>query len=345
MRLGGKYADSVWQVMQGFCVATALCLAGGVRVHGQRVTVIIDTTAPAGISRFDSGITHEHYSLDAGGDPDSIARARRLLMASCRYQCQAIMGWGADNPEPSPGVYEWQSLDARIHLIRSMPGTVPVLTLCAAPDWMKGDKPGQTDWSRIEVAPLPSHYADFAHLAAAVARRYPDVLHYQVWNEFKGFWNEAAHNWDYAGYTALYNQVYDALKAVNPRIQVGGPYLVVEGDGTDSAQWWGAQPITARNNRVLDYWLQHAHGADFIVLDRSVVDDELGRKERTAREVMAHTADIGSICDQVRAKTHLPIWFAECYGWTDKAEDRQLLAACMASLFAHLIRHGATTAL
>ena len=323
----------------------ALCLASGVWAQGRQVKVTIDRRAPVGISRFDTGVTHEHYSLDAWGDPAAIARAKRLLMASCRYQCQAIMGWGADNPEPSPGIFDWKSLDARIALIRSLPGTVPVITLCAAPDWMKGGKPGQTDWSKIEVAPLPSHYADFAQLAAAVARRYPNVRHYQVWNEFKGFWDEAANNWDYAGYTSLYNQVNAALKAVDPRIQVGGPYLVVEGDGTDRSQWWGVRPITERNNRVIDYWLQHARGADFIVLDRSVVDDEHGRKDRTARAVMAQTSEIGAICDQVRAKTRLPIWFAECYGWTDRVGDRQLLAACMASLFAQLIRHGAATAL
>src|SRR5207245_1228337 len=103
------------------------------------------------------------------------------------------------------------TLDARISAIHAM-GAVPVITLCCAPDWMKGGQAGTTDWSRIEVAPLSSHYGDFAALAAAVARRYPEVKYYQVWNELKGFWNDSANTWDYVGYTSFYNQVYDALK-------------------------------------------------------------------------------------------------------------------------------------
>ena len=66
-------------------------------------------------------------------------------------------------------------------------GVTPVITLCCAPDWMKGGQPGETDWSRLEVAPDPAHFADFAELAADVAKRYPQVKHFIVWNELKGF--------------------------------------------------------------------------------------------------------------------------------------------------------------
>jgi hypothetical protein len=76
-------------------------------------------------------------------------------------------------------------LDSRIALIRRTGGT-PVTTLCCVPDWMKGGRPGTTDWSKLEVAPAPGHYADFAALAATIARRYPFVRHFLflVWNEF-----------------------------------------------------------------------------------------------------------------------------------------------------------------
>jgi len=33
-----------------------------------------------------------------------------------------------------------------------------------------------TDWSKLAEAPSPSHFADFAKLAATVAKRYPDVI-------------------------------------------------------------------------------------------------------------------------------------------------------------------------
>ena len=80
-----------------------------------------------------------------------------------------------------------------------------MITLCCAPDWMKGGEPGFTNWSTLEVArvyighshhsprrteeikddifdllshvftfqvaPLPEHYLDFANLAGKVAER------------------------------------------------------------------------------------------------------------------------------------------------------------------------------
>ncbi len=45
------------------------------------------------------------------------------------------------------------------------------------------------------------------------------MTHYIVWNELKGFFDESKHRWNYEGYTAMYNKVYKALKAVNPKIK------------------------------------------------------------------------------------------------------------------------------
>ncbi|HET8661276.1 MAG TPA: hypothetical protein VFM55_20040, partial [Micromonosporaceae bacterium] len=134
------------------------------------------------------GVTHGQYSVDDWGDDDARASAMRVLGATATYQNQHIFGWGALNPQPRPGVYEWTSLDRRMRLVRSTGGT-PVITLCCAPDWMKGGRPGETDWTRLHAAPRPEHYRDFAQLAVAVAKRYPQVRHFLVWNEMKGFWD------------------------------------------------------------------------------------------------------------------------------------------------------------
>ena len=74
----------------------------------------------------------------------------------------------------------------------------------------------------MEDAPLPEHFADFAALSAAGAKRYPCVRHFLVWNEFKGFFDDELKRWDAKGYTDLYNVVYDAVKAVDRANQVGG---------------------------------------------------------------------------------------------------------------------------
>ncbi len=305
------------------------------------VTVTVDRSVSAGVSRFEAGVTHTQYSLDVGGaDPQAVARAKTLLEGACRYQVQSIMGWGTLNPEPSPGVYQWDTLDSRLRLIRSM-GATPVITLCAAPDWMKGGQAGQTDFSKIEVAPLPEHYGDFAALAAQVARRYPDVTHFQVWNEFKGLWDSSHNNWDYVHYTELYNKVYDALKAVNPKIQVGGPYLVIEGTGSKTGGWETEAPIRARQWEVLNYWLTHKHGADFIVLDRGLITYQ-DKTPYSEAQKAGLTHWFGDIARQVRARTNLPLWWAEFYGAGDTPAA---VAAIHASTMLHMLKGGTSVAL
>ena len=65
-------------------------------------------------------------------------------------QNQHIMGFGGGNPEPSPGEYDWTSLDRRVEMMRRT-GARIVITLCCAPDWMKGGEPGETDWDNLAV--------------------------------------------------------------------------------------------------------------------------------------------------------------------------------------------------
>ncbi len=183
------------------------------------------------------------------------------------------MGFGTTNPEPSPGDYDWDSLDQRMELTEETGGKA-MLTLCCAPDWMKGGEAGDTDWTLLEENPLPEHYGDFATLAAEAVRRYPQVERVMVWNELKGFYNQGANRWDYEGYTDFYNQVYRAVKDVRPDVQVGGPYVVLtsldqgETDASDTVTGpWGAADQRALD--VVDYWLQHNVGADFLAVDAS----------------------------------------------------------------------------
>ncbi|MFF8898347.1 xylan 1,4-beta-xylosidase [Streptomyces lydicus] len=258
------------------------------------------------------GFTHTQFSADRGAD-GATERATRLLAGSPVPQNQHIMGWGARNPEPSPGRYDFADLDRRLALIRRTGGT-PVVTLCCAPDWMKGGRAGSTDWSALEKAPDPAHYADFAALAGKIARRYPDVRHFVVWNEFKGFFDDAKGRWDSEGYTRLYNLTYRALKKVNDAVQVGGPYLVMDsylpGDDTHASRVtgpWGS--LDQRTVDALTYWNRHKAGADFLVVDGSSYskDDRYAPDEFTAARKFA---DVGR---WLRRETGLPLWWAEWY--------------------------------
>ncbi|GGT18132.1 GH39 family glycosyl hydrolase [Streptomyces chromofuscus] len=313
----------------------------GDKVHGTPVV-------PSGEPRPDVGwgFTHTQFSADEGSAA-AVARVTSRLKRSGPAQNQHIMGWGADNPEPVKGRYDFAALDRRIDFVRASGGT-PVITLCCAPDWMKGGDAGDTDWSQaaLETAPRPEHYADFAALAATVAERYPDVRHFIVWNEFKGFWNDAEQRWDHEGYTELYNLVHRALKAVDPDIMVGGPYLVmdsVDPRRTDIASTTLKGPWGALDQRVLDafaYWNEHKAGADFVVVDGSsyTTDDELLPDEFAATEKFT------AVGRWVRRQTGgaLPLWWAEYYvepadgnddrhGWSEPRR-RAVQAAAMIAM-------------
>ncbi|MFD8914527.1 xylan 1,4-beta-xylosidase [Streptomyces sp. NPDC059575] len=295
----------------------------GDRVHGTPAT-------PAGRPRpsVGWGFTHTQYSADRGGGAATERVAKLLAGDGGLPQDQAIMGWGADNPEPVKGRYDFGALDRRIDFVRASHGT-PVITLCCSPDWMKGGKAGagRTDWSQsaLETAPDPDHYEDFARLAATVARRYPDVRHFVVWNEFKGFWNDSAGRWDYEGYTKMYNLVYRALKKVNPDIMVGGPYLVMDsvGAGQEHASADLRGPWGAMDQRVLDafaYWNTHKAGADFVVVDGSSYTND----DQFLPDEFAATAKFTAVGEWLRRQTRdLPLWWAEYYVEPADADDRR----------------------
>ncbi|MFJ7046277.1 xylan 1,4-beta-xylosidase [Streptomyces sp. NPDC101112] len=272
------------------------------------------------------GFTHTQFSADEGSRA-AVERVEKRLAERPLPQIQHIMGWGAGNPEPVEGRYDFEEMDRRVDFVRATGGT-PVVTLCCAPDWMKGGKSGtgDTDWSQsaLETAPEPEHFQDFADLAATVARRYPDVRHFIVWNEFKGFWNNAEARWDYEGYTRLYNLVYKALKKVDKDIMVGGPYLVM--DSLDPRQKQDAStslkgPWGAMDQRILDafdYWDKNRAGADFVVVDGSsyTADDELLPNEFAATEKFT------AVSEWVRRRAPgLPLWWAEYYVEPADAND------------------------
>jgi hypothetical protein len=334
-------AESIGRLSRPAMVIPVVNSAASGLEQGADVTVTTDFSVTDGVSQLELGVTHMQYSLDPWGDPGAVERGKQLLSAAVRYQNQHIFGFGADNVNPAPGVYDWETLDRRVDLMRSMQAT-PIITLCCAPDWMKGGVAGGTDWSRIEWAPLNSHYQDFANLSREVALRYPDVKHYQVWNELKGFWNDRTNNWNYVEYTKLYNAVYDALKSVDPSIKVGGPYLVIEGTGSNKGGWAAERPLSQRNRQVLEYWLANKRGADFLVVDRGLKDDH-DRWSYTDAELLALTPLFERLTMQLRAMSGLPVWWGEDY--VSPSDNWSFQSVAMASVLFHELHGGASISL
>jgi hypothetical protein len=262
--------------------------------------------APATAGTFQAGVTHTQQSVD--GKTAANERAEAILETVGPFQNQHLMGWGTENPEPEPGVYDWASLDARIDLI-DRTGGEPVITLCTAPGWMKGTD----DWN-MDAAPTPEHYDDFADLAAETAKRYPQVRYFQVWNEFKGFWDDDRNRWDYEGYTEMYNLVYERLKEHDPDLMIGGPYVslnVYKDEGQMShpsslSGEWGT--VDQRDLDATTYWLDHAAGADFVNIDGWASTNDGYHPPASEAGGMFR-----AVSAWLAERTELPIWWAEFY--------------------------------
>lgn len=223
-----------------------------------------------------------HLFSGTGGNPKAVSSATRLLTSLDTFQDTALMGWGEGDPEPSPGRYEWSSLDARVELMgHTVPPSQRMITLCSAPGWMKVGGESQ-EWN-MNAAVAPAYFSAFADLAAQVAERYdgthraangtllPQVDYFNVWNSMKGFWDTSTGAWNSQAYTTMYNDVYRAIKAVRPDAQIGGPYAPV---GASAYSTSAPSPVEGaygvvdpRALDVITYWLQHKVGSQFVSLE------------------------------------------------------------------------------
>ena len=275
-------------------------------------------------SRFQLGVTHATDAINSwGGDPAAISRMMHYLeYAPVTLQNTHIMGWGAGNPNPEPGVYDWSSLDYRIARMQENGNAEVVITFCTAPGWMKTS--GE-DWEMNDRV-ADGHFDDYARLCSQVATRYPEVKYFQVWNEFKGFWNSALNNWDVIKYTEFYNTVYDSVRAARPDAIIGGFY---KGFSDEMANG-GA--LTANDLYMIDYWLDHNVGADFIAFDGSIHGwPHVAAPEATLMEL---SSCFGKVAAKIREKTDLPIWVSEYYA-ANMVGDARFQAANHASAYYH----------
>jgi hypothetical protein len=300
------------------------------------VVATIDRATVIGTSKLEIGGTNMQYMLDPGSDAASVTRGKELVRNGYKYMNQHIIGFGSNDLNPSPGVYDWTRLDRRIALAVET-GRTPVITLCCAPSWMKGT-PG-TFGDYLDDAPLPDFVDDFANLTKLVALRYngvtrPKVEYFLVWNEMKGMYSElpgcsptacGKKRWDYERYTTLYNAVWDAVKSARPDAKLGGPYVRIKAttkaDPSTVKGPYGT--ILQQRLDVINYWLANKRGADFIVVDGGVNNDE----NIVYTDVFSGTQIFADANTWMRSKTNLPIWWAEDYVHTVSGDPGSVSSA------------------
>ncbi|MBN6051761.1 xylan 1,4-beta-xylosidase, partial [Nonomuraea sp. RK-328] len=326
---------------------TTSSTTGGTTPTGPAAEVAIAKPPPVDAAWPRWGFTHTGVSAN-NISPDFERTVAGELARTPMLQNQHIMGFGALNPEPRRGEFFWEDLDSRLTLMRES-GATPVITLCCAPDWMKGGPEGPTEesaWKQhLEDAPYPQHYDDFARLAAAVATRYTDVKYFMVWNELKGFWKDHSKPADFKGYTELYNKVYKAVKAARPDAQVGGPYIGFDSDNEGTSELRGPWGVVNQNALdAFEYWFKHKKGADFVVVDGASPTEthELRPDEFGA------LGKFGAVTAWLRERTgDLPVWWSEWYfvpeDGTTWDEPRRLAVQAVSMM--EFARSGAATAL
>ncbi len=341
-----KKLDNIRQLLQVRYVAvvTVLAVLAGVlgiivityltNKSSQLVTtkaIVVVSPMVIGTTNFEIGYDYtqnSHLTAGAGGNAISVASAKHLLTSLDAFQNTPIMGWGLSDPEPLPGIYDWTSLDQHVEVMgETVPESQRMITLCTAPGWMKVSG---KDWD-MSSAVSPTHFQDFAKLAAQVALRYdgthraadgtllPKVDYFDVWNELKGFWNTQEHGWDMQSYMAMYNDVYMAIKTVRPDAQIGGPYAPMKASPTGTSLKGVYGGIENTSLAAVQYWLQHKVGAQFISIDGGPdINAKTGQRGVNSFDAGSYFANVVHWIRGLNATSYpgsksLPVFWAEFY--------------------------------
>ncbi len=166
-------------------------------------------------------------------------------------------------------------------------------------------------WYKQNVSPPKSMEAwdalmtAFAkHLIARYGEQEVATWYFEVWNEPNiDFWNGIPRQ---ESYFELYAHTARALKAVSPKLRVGGP-------ATAAAQWIPAfLAYTAKNHVPVDFVSTHGY-ADDTVENLFHTDEPIAKDDRVYRAVAMVRGQIDS-----SATPHLPLFWTE---WNVQGEN------------------------
>jgi len=183
-------------------------------------------------------------------------------------------------------------------------GVKPFVELSFMPKKLAAAQTLHAFWYKPDISP-PKDWDRWGDLISAFTRHLVDRYgigetsqwYFEVWNE---------PNWDFwagepkqATYWQLYDHAAGAIKAVSPRLRVGGP-------STAQAAWVADFIQHCSENKVpVDFVSTHVYGDDPVKL-------VFGTDEKIPRDQMVHRA-VSMVHDQIKASAmpNLPLIFSE----------------------------------
>lgn len=208
----------------------------------------------------------------------------------------------SENAQGQP-VYNWSYVD-QIYDALLANGIRPYVEISFMPKGLAAHLDYQSFWYHPIISP-PADYAKWDALMTAfaqhlVARYGIDEVarwYFEVWNEPNiGFWSGTPAQ---KTYFELYDHTARALKAVSPRIRVGGP-------ATAQAAWVGDMIAHAQRDHVpLDFVSTHVYGNDSAA---NVFHDQ---RDITPRQMVC--AAVTKVHDEIlrSARPHIPFILSE----------------------------------
>ena len=136
------------------------------------------------------------------------------------------------------GTYDWATEDATYALALEA-GLKPLIVLATAPCWAH---PSVPCGRHKAVRPDPDYVDEFGDFARAAAKRYPEAVGFEVWNEsnLPAFWGGKP---SARSYQTLLEEVWTSTREVEPR-----PTIAY--NGLTPRQGWRRYPVQRLGERV-----------------------------------------------------------------------------------------------
>jgi xylan 1,4-beta-xylosidase len=312
----------------GLVLAAAACLASPTAFAQSPVRLIHVDLAKAGKP------LDRSFNFSVGADyagtlvrPDSLAQLKvavdELGFRYIRFHSIFHDDLGTVKRVDGKIVYDWTRIDQLYDALLGM-GIKPFVELGFTPDAMKSSNQTIFYWKGNTSHPEPKAWRELVdafvrHLRSRYGAEEVRSWYFEVWNEpnLDGFWERA----DQKVYFELYEASARAIKAIDPKLRVGGP-------ATAGAAWVPELLAYADARGVpVDFIATHTYGVDGGFLDEKGQDDN-----KLSTNPDAVIGDVRRVREQIEASRHpgLPLFFTEwsaSYNPRDPVHDSYISAA------------------